>query len=73
MSRKISRRVSSRKGPPFQAGIHDVYFIKMGKVKMKETMITDEIYSDYFQALLAGEKGKCIETVNGLLEKRITL
>ena len=45
----------------------------MGKVKMKETMITDEIYSDYFQALLAGEKGKCIETVNGLLEKRITL
>lgn len=48
-------------------------FIKTGKVKMKETMITDEIYSDYFQALLAGEKGKCIETVNGLLEKGITL
>lgn len=39
---------------------------------MKETMITDEIYSDYFQALLAGEKGKCIETVNGLLERGIT-
>jgi methanogenic corrinoid protein MtbC1 len=40
---------------------------------MRQTLITDDIYADYLQALLAGEKGKCIETVNGLLEKGITL
>jgi methanogenic corrinoid protein MtbC1 len=40
---------------------------------MPQTLITDDLYADYLRALLAGEKGKCIETVNGLLEKGITL
>jgi methanogenic corrinoid protein MtbC1 len=36
-------------------------------------LITDDIYADYLQALLTGEKGKCIKTVNGLLGEGITL
>jgi methanogenic corrinoid protein MtbC1 len=40
---------------------------------MREMLITDEMYADYLSALLAGEKGKCIETVNGLLEKGVTI
>jgi methanogenic corrinoid protein MtbC1 len=42
-------------------------------VKMQQTMITDEIYAGYLRDLLAGEKGKCIGTVNGLLGKGATL
>jgi methanogenic corrinoid protein MtbC1 len=40
---------------------------------MRELLITDEIYAGYLHALLAGEKGKCIETVNGLLRKGVTI
>ena len=40
---------------------------------MRQTMITNDIYDDYLRVLLTGNKGECIETVNSLLEKSITL
>lgn len=40
---------------------------------MQKTLLTDEIYAGYLDALMAGEKGKCIETVNGLMEQGITI
>jgi methanogenic corrinoid protein MtbC1 len=40
---------------------------------MPETLITDDTYAGYLNALLSGEKGQCIETVNNLLGKGITL